>query len=196
MQALLALSRRIDALNELVGKVVAWLILAAVLLSSINALIRYTFNESSNAWLEGQWYLFSAVFLLCAGYTLRRDEHIRIDIISARLGARARAWIDVLGGLFFLLPATILIMVLSWPMVVDSYERHEMSSNAGGLLRWPAKVLIPAGLLLLAIQGISEIIKRVAFLSGRGPDPAGMTGHARPDQDKPLDTTLAEEHAA
>lgn len=191
MQGLLRLSRLIDAMNEWVGKVVAWLILVAVLLSSVNASIRYAFNTSSNAWLEGQWYLFSAVFLLCAGYTLRRNEHIRIDIVSSHLSARARAWIDVLGGLFFLLPATILIMVLSVPMVADSYERHEMSSNAGGLLRWPAKVLIPLGFLLLAIQGVSEIIKRVGFLSGHAPDPAGMTGHARP-----LDSTVADEHGA
>lgn len=195
MRLLLTFSRLVDSMSEWIGRVVAWLILAAVLLSSINASIRYTFNESSNAWLEGQWYLFSAVFLLCAGYTLRRNEHIRIDIISARLSARTRAWIDVLGGLFFMLPATILIFVLSLPMVADSYQRHEMSSNAGGLLRWPAKVLIPLGFLLLAIQGVSEIIKRVAFLSGQGPDPSGMTGHAKPGEPT-LDSTVAEEHAA
>lgn len=192
MRALLGLSRMIDTMSEWVGRIVAWLILVAVLLSSINATIRYTFNESSNAWLEGQWYLFSAVFLLCAGYTLRRNEHIRIDIISSHLSARTRAWIDLLGGLFFMLPATILIFVLSVPMVADSYERHEMSSNAGGLLRWPAKVLIPVGFALLAIQGISEIIKRIGFLTGHAPDPTRNTGHAKAE----LDSTVAEEHAA
>lgn len=191
MRMLLALSRAIDAMSEWIGRIVAWLVLVAVLLSSVNALVRYAVDESSNAWLEGQWYLFSAVFLLCAGYTLRRNEHIRIDIISSHLSARARAWIDVLGGLFFLMPATVLIFVLSLPMVADSYERHEMSSNAGGLLRWPAKVLIPIGFALLAIQGFSEIVKRVAFLTGHAPDPSGNTGHA-----KPMDSTVAEEHAA
>lgn len=195
MRALLALSRGIDALNEWVGKSVAWLVLVAVLVSSVNAIIRYAFDESSNAWLEVQWYLFSAVFLLCAGYTLRRDEHIRIDIVTGRMSAKTRAWIDLLGGLFFLLPAAVLIMVLSWPMVLDSYARHEFSPNAGGLLRWPAKILIPLGFFLLAIQGVSEIIKRIAFLSGRGPDPTGMTGHDRPAE-TPAETTVAEEHGA
>ena len=191
MRSLLTLSRGIDAMNEWVGKLVAWLILAAVVLSSGNACIRYLFNASSNAWLEGQWYLFAAVFLLCSGYTLRRNEHIRIDIISSRLGVRARTWIDILGGLFFMLPATILIMVLSLPMVLDSYERHEMSSDSGGLLRWPAKILIPVGFLLLAVQGLSELIKRFAFLAGQAPDPANDTGHHQP-----LETIPAEEHAA
>ena len=137
MRALLALSRGIDRLNEWIGTSVGWLVLVAVLVSSVNAIIRYAFDESSNAWLEVQWYLFSAVFLLCSGYTLRRNEHIRIDIVTGRMSPKVRAWIDLLGGLFFLLPAAILIMVLSWPIVVDSYARHEMSSNAGGLLRWP-----------------------------------------------------------
>jgi TRAP-type mannitol/chloroaromatic compound transport system permease small subunit len=191
MRALLALSRGIDTLNEWIGKSVAWLVLVAVLVSSVNATIRYTLDESSNAWLEVQWYLFSAVFLLCSGYTLRRNEHIRIDIVTGRMSARVRAWIDLLGGLFFLLPASVLIMVLSWPMVLDSYARHEFSPSAGGLLRWPAKILIPLGFFLLAIQGVSEIIKRVAFLAGRGPDPSGMTGH-----DRPAESTIAEEHGA
>ncbi len=194
MRALLALSSGIDRLNEWVGKSVGWLVLVAVLVSSVNAAVRYTFDESSNAWLEVQWYLFSAVFLLCAGYTLRRNEHIRIDIVTGHMSARVRAWIDLLGGLFFLLPASVLIMVLSWPMVMDSYARHELSPSAGGLLRWPAKILIPLGFFLLAIQGVSEIIKRAAFLAGRGPDPSGMTGHDRPGHDRPTETTIAEEH--
>jgi TRAP-type mannitol/chloroaromatic compound transport system permease small subunit len=196
MRALLALSRGIDTLNEWIGTSVRWLVLLAVLVSSVNATLRYTLDESSNAWLEVQWYLFSAVFLLCAGYTLRRNEHIRIDIVTGRMSARVRAWIDLLGGLFFLLPASVLIMVLSWPMVLDSYTRHEFSPSAGGLLRWPAKILIPLGFFLLALQGVSEIIKRAAFLTGRGPDPSGMTGHARTGHDRPAETTVAEEHGA
>jgi TRAP-type mannitol/chloroaromatic compound transport system permease small subunit len=139
--------------------------------SSGNALVRYTFDTSSNAWLEIQWYLFSAVFLLGAGYTLLRNEHVRIDIIAGRFSARSRAVIDLIGGLCFLLPMAILIGTLAWPMVAESYMRHEMSSDAGGLLRWPAKLLIPAGFLLLALQGFSEVVKRVAFLMGRIPDP-------------------------
>lgn len=189
MRIFLEISRLIDALNSAIGRAAGWLILIAVLLSSGNATIRYIFNESSNAWLEAQWYLFSAVFLLCAGYTLQRDEHIRIDIVTGRFSPRVRAWIDLLGGLFFLLPAACLILVLSWPMFVDSYVRHEMSSDAGGLLRWPAKLLIPAGFLLLALQGVSELIKRVAFLTGHGPDPSRRSGHAR------IETVEGQEHA-
>jgi TRAP-type mannitol/chloroaromatic compound transport system permease small subunit len=186
----IAVSRMIDRTNEAIGKAAMWLVLAAVLVSSGNALIRYALNESSNGWLEAQWYLFAAVFLLCAPYTLLRNEHIRIDLLSGRLSARGRAWIDLLGGVFALLPTAILIMVLSWPMFVDSFQRHEMSSDAGGLLRWPAKLLIPAGFLLLALQGLSEIVKRAAFLGGRGPDPSRPTTHAA------LDSTIAEDRAA
>jgi TRAP-type mannitol/chloroaromatic compound transport system permease small subunit len=168
---LLRLSRAIDALNERVGHLVYWLILAAALVSAGNALVRYTFDMSSNGWLELQWYLFSAVFLLAAGYTLQHNEHVRIDVIGSRLSPRARAWIDLFGTVFFLLPMAIVIMVLSWPMVEEAYFRHEISSDAGGLLRWPVKLLIPAGFLLLTLQGMSEIIKRIAFLLGRIPDP-------------------------
>ncbi len=171
MTLLLRLSRAIDALNDRVGGLVSWLVLAAVVVSAGNALVRYAFDVSSNGWLELQWYLFSAVFLLAAGYTLRHNEHVRIDVINSHLPAKWRAAIDLVGGLFFLLPMAVIIMVLSWPMLVDSYARHEMSSDAGGLLRWPAKLLIPAGFLLLTLQGVSEIIKRIAFLAGYIPDP-------------------------
>jgi TRAP-type mannitol/chloroaromatic compound transport system permease small subunit len=171
VNVLLRLSRGIDALNERVGHLVYWLILAAALVSAGNALVRYTFDMSSNGWLELQWYLFSAVFLLAAGYTLQHNEHVRIDVIGSRLSPRARAWIDLFGTVFFLLPMAIVIMVLSWPMVEEAYFRHEISSDAGGLLRWPVKLLIPAGFLLLTLQGMSEIIKRIAFLLGRIPDP-------------------------
>lgn len=174
MRGLLRLAHAMDWLSERVGRAVMWLVLVAVLVSAGNATVRYTWHTSSNAWLELQWYLYSAVFLLCAGYTLLRNEHVRIDILTGRLSARARAAIDILGGLLFLLPMAILIGVLSWPVFVDSWTRGEVSPDAGGLIRWPAKALIPLGFLLLALQGLSEIIKRIAFLRGAGPDPAGM----------------------
>ncbi len=169
---LLGISRLIDAVNDRVGRVVYWLVLVAVVVSSGNASVRYLFNTSSNAWLELQWYLFSAIFLLCAGYTLLRNEHIRIDIVSGRFSRRTQTWIDVIGTIFFLLPMSVLIMWLSWPMVVDSYVRQELSSDAGGLLRWPVKVLIPIGFFLLSAQGVSELIKRLAYLKGLISDPA------------------------
>src|SRR3954453_18206015 len=168
---LLTVSRAIDALNRHVGHAVYWLILAMVLVSAGNAMSRYLFDISSNAWLELQWYLFSAVFLLAAGYALLHNEHVRIDVIFGHLPPRARAWIDVLGGVFFLLPMAIIIMALAWPVFVASYQGNEYSSDAGGLLRWPVKLLIPVGFLLLALQGISEIVKRIAFLLGHIPDP-------------------------
>ena len=171
MRILLRLSGAIDALNERVGRLVSWLILAAVLVSAGNAIVRYVLDRSSNAWLELQWYLFSAVFLLAAGYTLRHNEHVRIDLIHSHLSPRRRAWIDLLGGIFFLLPMAIIILALAWPVFVESYVRHEVSGDAGGLLRWPIKLLIPAGFLLLALQGVSEIIKRAGFLLGHIPDP-------------------------
>lgn len=176
MLGLLSFTRAIDRLNERVGRTVMWLVLVAVLVSSANAIIRYALHTSSNAWLELQWYLFSAVFLLCAGYTLLRNEHIRIDILTARFSKRTRTWLDILGGLFFLLPMAILVGWLSWPVFMESWVRQEVSSDAGGLIRWPAKLLIPAGFLLLTLQAVSEIAKRVAFLRGAGPDPAPDKG--------------------
>jgi len=175
VQGLLAVSRLVDRVNAGIGRAVSWLILAAVLVSSINATIRYILDTSSNAWLELQWYLFAAVFLLGAGYTLLRNEHVRIDILNSRLGQRGRAWIDILGGLFFLMPMALLIMYLSWSGFIQSFRLNEMSSDAGGLLRWPARLLIPVGFFLLSAQGISEIIKRIAFLAGAGPDPTEKT---------------------
>lgn len=171
MAFLLRLSRAIDALNDRIGHLVYWLILAAVLVSAGNAVSRYLLDLSSNAWLELQWYLFSGVFLLAAGYTLRHNEHVRIDVIISHLSPRMRAWIDLIGGIFFLLPMAVIIMALAWPIFVDSFVTHEYSSDAGGLLRWPVKFLMPVGFLLLALQGVSEIIKRLAFLLGRIPDP-------------------------
>lgn len=172
MKTLLTFSRAIDWLNEHVGKLTYWLILAAVLISTGNAVVRYAFNMSSNAWLEIQWYLFSFVFLFCAGYTLLHNQHVRIDIVTGGLSPRAKAWIDILGTVFFLLPMAITIMWLSWPVFTDAYRSNEISTNAGGLLIWPGRLMVPAGFLLLVLQGLSELIKRVAFLQGLIPDPA------------------------
>ncbi len=172
MKAMLALSRWIDALNEQVGKFSYWLILAAVLVSTGNAIVRYTVDMSSNAWLEIQWYLFSFVFLFCAGYTLLHNQHVRIDIITSHLSKRAQTWIDILGTVFFLMPMAIAIMWLSWPVFIDAWDSKEVSSNAGGLLIWPGRLMLPLGFFLLILQGASELIKRVAFLRGLVPDPS------------------------
>jgi len=171
MQALLALSRLIDRMNEHIGRAVYWLVLAAVLLSAGNAIVRKIFSVSSNAYLEAQWYLFSAVFLLCAGYTLLRNEHVRIDILVGKLSAKAQAWVDIFGTVLFLLPMATLIMWLSWSYFVRAYTQNEISGSAGGLTIWPARLLLPVGFALLVLQGISELVKRVAFVTGRGPDP-------------------------
>ncbi len=179
MNILLRLSRVIDAINNGVGHLTYWLVLVAVIISAGNATVRYIFSTSSNAWLELQWYLFSAIFLLCAGYTFLKNEHIRIDVVVGRFSKRVHAWIDIFGILFFLFPMAILIMVLSWPMVVSSYDIHEMSNNAGGLLRWPVKLLVPVGFALLVLQGVSELIKRIAFLFGLIDEPGEkMHGHS------------------
>jgi TRAP-type mannitol/chloroaromatic compound transport system permease small subunit len=172
MKALLSLSRLIDSANEHIGRAVYWLVLVAVLVSAGNASIRYIFNASSNAWLEIQWYLFSAVFLFCSGYALLHNQHVRIDVISGRLSAQARAWIDIFGTVFFLLPMAIAIMWLSWPVFIEAYQRHEVSTNAGGLIIWPARLMLPIGFFLLIMQGLSELIKRIAFLRGLIPDPS------------------------
>ena len=171
MHAALSLSRAIDRLNDGIGKLAYWLVLAAVMVSSVNAVVRYSLNTSSNAWLELQWYLFSAIFLLCAGYTFLRNEHIRIDIVIGRFSRRLQTWVDIFGILVFMFPMTILIMVLSWPMFMDSFVTNEMSSDAGGLIRWPAKLLVPVGFFLLTAQGVSELIKRIAFLTGHRDEP-------------------------
>ncbi|NYT65319.1 TRAP transporter small permease subunit [Alcaligenaceae bacterium] len=171
MKALLALSSLIDTVNRFVGRAVTWLILIVVVISASNAVIRKAFNVSSNAWLELQWYLFGAIFLLAAGYTLLKNEHVRVDVLSQRLSRRTQAKIEIFGVLFFLLPAAVLILWLSWPMFMDSFVTHEQSSNAGGLLRWPAKLLIPIGFALLIAAGVSQAIKNLGFLLGMGPDP-------------------------
>jgi TRAP-type mannitol/chloroaromatic compound transport system permease small subunit len=172
MHALLRLSGLIDALTERVGRGARWLILLTALISAGNAAARYAFNLSSNAWLEIQWYLFAAVFLLCAGYALKHNQHVRVDVLSSRLSPRARAWIEIFGTVVFLLPMAGLILALSWPVFVDSWRSGEVSSNANGLALWPARLLVPAGFALLVLQGLSELIKRGAFLLGLIPDPA------------------------
>jgi TRAP-type mannitol/chloroaromatic compound transport system permease small subunit len=162
----------IDRMNERVGHLFYWLILITVLISAANAVVRKAFNYSSNGLLEIQWYLFSATFLFLAGYTLLRNEHVRIDVIAGRLSKRAQTWIDILGTLFFLFPMAILVMWLSWPVFVDAFVRNEVSTNAGGLIIWPARLLVPIGFALLVLQGLSELIKRIAFLRGLIPDPS------------------------
>lgn len=166
MKFLISISRFIDALNEKIGNAVSWALLAAVLICTGNALIRYTFNTSSNGWLEIQWYLFSAIFLLGSSATLRRNEHVRIDVISGRMSKRTQVWMDIFGFLFFLLPMTGLILYFAVPYAWGSINSQEMSSNAGGLIVWPAKLLIPVGFFLLTLQGISELIKRIGYLLG------------------------------
>ncbi|NYT35762.1 TRAP transporter small permease subunit [Allopusillimonas soli] len=171
MKAFLALSRLIDSVNSVVGRAAAWLILVAVVVSAANALIRKLFSMSSNAWLELQWYLFGAVFLLTAGYTLLRNEHVRVDVLSQHFSPRTRIKIEIFGVLLFILPAAIVIMWLSWPIFVDAFIHNEQSSNAGGLIRWPAKLLIPVGFALLVAAAVSHLIKCVAYLLGLCADP-------------------------
>ena len=166
MKALLGLARAIDALTEGVGRLVIWLVLVATLISAGNALTRYLLGASSNAWLEIQWYLFGAMFLLAAGYTLKHNGHVRIDIFYNRFGPRGRAWTDLAGGLLFLLPMALLLAWLAWPMFLEAWVTQEHSPDAGGLLRGPVKLLLPAGFGLLALQGVAEVIKRIGVLSG------------------------------
>jgi len=176
MNFLLSLSKRIDAFSEWMGRWVAWLVLFAVLISAANASMRKAFNMSSNGFLEIQWYLFAAVFLLASGYTLLRQEHVKIDVISGRFSKRTQIWIDIIGICVFLLPFTFMITKLALPLVINAYVTQEVSSNAGGLIRWPVFALLPLGMLALAIQAVSELIKRIAFLQGLVPDPTNKQG--------------------
>ena len=175
---LLRISRLIDWINERVGRGVMWLVLIAVLISAGNALVRKLFNTSSNALLEIQWYLFAAIFMLAAGYTFLRNEHVRIDILTSRLSPRAQNVVDIVGILFFLMPMAALILWLSWPIVMNSLQSGEMSQNSGGLIRWPVKMVLPIGLGLLLLQAVSELIKRIAFVTGQGPNPMLRGGSA------------------
>ena len=182
MNAWLALSRWIDGLSTKVGRIVYWLVLVVSLISAFNAAMRFTIDYSSNAWLEIQWYLFSAIFLLGGGYTLLRNEHVRIDVVSAHLSPRTRAWIDIFGLLLFVMPLCVMLVVLGVPYARFSYAVGEVSSNAGGLIRWPAKALIPLGFALLGLQAVSELIKRVAYLAGRIDDPNERKGHSAEEE--------------
>jgi TRAP-type mannitol/chloroaromatic compound transport system permease small subunit len=177
MQALLTFSRGIDWITERIGRAVGWLLLAAVLISTGNAIIRKAFSMSSNAFLEAQWYLFAAVFLLGAGYVFLHDQHVRIDVIAGRFSRKVQVAIDIVGILLFLLPLCAFIVWTALPSVTTAYNSGEMSANPGGLIRWPLYVLVPIGFVLLAVQALSELIKRLAFLVGAGPDP-----HAKPEQ--------------
>lgn len=189
MTLLLKLSQLIDWINERVGKGAFWLILLMTVISAGNATYRFIFNDSSNGWLEIQWYLFAAVFLLCAPYTLQKNEHVRIDVISSNFGPRGLAMIDIFGTLFFLLPMVVTVVWLSLPLVLESYHIDEYSANAGGLLRWPVKILLPVGFILLALQGISELIKRIAYLAGKIEDPNSK--HKGPTPEEELAAAIA-----
>jgi len=171
MAGLLALSRAIDRANEFIGKSVSWLILLAILVSAANAVIRKVFDTSSNAWLELQWYLFGAAFMLAAAYTLKQNEHIRIDIVYGLFSRRVQHWIDLLGHILFLMPFVTLMVIYFVPYVSLSIRSGEMSNNSGGLIVWPAKAILLVGFFLLALQGISEIIKKIAIMRGVLDDP-------------------------
>lgn len=186
MQALLSLSRAIDRLNAFIGKYSIWLIFAATFISAANAIVRKVFDTSSNGFLEVQWYLFAWSFLIAAGYTLLHREHVRIDVINSRLSKTAQVWIDIIGFALFLTPLCLTILWLSMPVVIQMYQSGEMSGNPGGLIRWPVWAAIPVGITLLMLQGWSELIKRIAFLTGHGPDPMGKLA------DKSAEEELAE----
>jgi TRAP-type mannitol/chloroaromatic compound transport system permease small subunit len=190
MPFLLKISRLIDAFSDLVGKLAMWLILATTLISAGNAIVRKIFDTSSNAFLEIQWYLFAAVFMLGGGYAFLRNAHVRIDFVSSKFSARGRNWVDVIGIVVFLFPLCYMMATLAWPLFANAYESKEMSSNAGGLIRWPVFLLIPVGFAVLALQGVSELIKRIAFLTGNGPD---ALAHDGPSDEELLAQQLLEE---
>lgn len=193
MRGLLRVSAWIDALNQRVGRAVMWLVLLAVVVSAGNAAVRKAFDTSSNAWLEIQWYLFSAVFLLAAGYTLLQQGHVRIDVLLGRFGRRTQTWVECFGIVFFLLPFVALVIDLVLPLVARAYVSGETSSNAGGLIRWPVYALVPLGFALLGLQGVSELVKRAAFLAGCGPDPGRRP--AEPTAEEQLAAQIRAERA-
>ena len=190
MKGLLKLSGVIDAINEALGRITLWLVLASVLISAGNAIVRKAFNVSSNAWLEIQWYLFAGVFMLGVGYVMLKNAHVRIDFISARLSKRSNAIIDAVGIVVFTIPLAIIMIDLGWPIFERAWTSGEMSQNAGGLIRWPVLLLVPVGFLVLATQAVSELIKRVAFLTGHRAEPFSVEHEKTPEE------LLAEELAA
>jgi TRAP-type mannitol/chloroaromatic compound transport system permease small subunit len=183
MNPLLGFSRLIDAITERIGKAVSWLILVAVLVSAGNAVIRKVFNVSSNAWLEAQWYLFGAAFMFAAAYTLSQNEHIRIDVVYGMFSRRVQHWIDLFGHIFFLMPFVLLMLYYLVPYVRMSYVSGEVSSSAGGLIIWPAKAILLFGFILLALQGVSEIIKKIAIMTGNMDDPTPYVPSHAPLED-------------
>ncbi|MFH5925821.1 TRAP transporter small permease subunit [Roseomonas xinghualingensis] len=182
MKPLLAFSRVVDDINALLGRAADWMTLLACLISAGNAFMRYGISYSSNAWLEVQWYLFAGMVMLGASYTLYRNEHVRVDIVFGNVSERTRLWIDVFGIVVFLLPAMALLAWMTWPFFLDSWQRTEGSQNAGGLLRWPVKLLMPVGFFLITLQGISELIKRIALLRGLRPASEAVVNYERPLQ--------------
>ena len=194
MQPLLKLSSLIDEINHRVGKATTWLILIVVVISAGNAVMRYAVNWSSNGLLEIQWYLFSAIFLLCSGYVLLNNEHIRIDVIAGRLSPRTQNWIDVFGIIAFLLPMALITLSLSWPVFINAWDSGEGSPNPGGLIRWPVRLMLPIGFLLLTLQALSELIKRVAFLTGHGPNPLDKV--KGPTAEEELAAVIKQHHIA
>ena len=197
MQAFLKLSKAVDWLNSLIGKYVIWLILGSTVISAINAIVRKVFNTSSNAYLEIQWYLFAASFQIAAGYTLLNGEHVKIDVVSSKLSKRAQIWIDVFGFTVFLIPFCLAILWFSIPFVIKGYNSGEMSSNAGGLIRWPVYAMLPLGFALLLLQAVSELIKRLAFLQGLIEDPTNKKVEKTAEEElAEAIVKLAEEKAA
>jgi TRAP-type mannitol/chloroaromatic compound transport system permease small subunit len=183
MGPLLAFSRMVDSVNARFGRAADWCVLLACALSAGNAFLRYGFSLGSNAWLEGQWYLFAAVVMLGGSYTLFRNEHVRVDVVYGALPERARMWVDVIGISLFLLPAMALLAWMTWPFFLDSWMRGETSSSPGGLIRWPVKLLMPLGFALITAQGVSELIKRIALLRGIAvPEGRIHASYARPEQ--------------
>jgi TRAP-type mannitol/chloroaromatic compound transport system permease small subunit len=183
MNALLKFSKAVDWLNGQIGKYVIWLILASTVISAVNAIVRKAFNVGSNAFLEVQWYLFAASFLIASAYTLLNGEHVKIDVISSKLSKRAQIWIDVVGFTFFLTPVCMAILYYSIPFFLKGYQTGEMSSNAGGLIRWPVYAMMPLGFGLLLLQGWSELIKRIAFLQGLIEDPTVKKVEKTPEEE-------------
>lgn len=186
LKALLKFSQFVDAITEFIGKSIIWVVLVMTLISAGNATMRYTINYSSNAFLEIQWYLFSLIFLLGAGYTFKKNEHVRIDIILHRFSKRTQAGIDIFGIIFFMMPMAIAIMWMSWPIFVLAFQDNEVSSNAGGLVVWPVRLIVPIGFFLLVLQGISELIKRIGFLLGLCPDPTEKPHTPTPEEELAL----------
>lgn len=193
MKLLLQLSRLVDRLGEGVGKLAMWAILLTTLISAGNAIVRKLFGVSSNAWLEIQWYLFAAVFMLGGGFAFLRNAHVRIDFLSSRFSARTRNWVDVAGIVIFVFPLCYMMITMGWPLFMQAWESGEMSSNAGGLIRWPVYLLIPLGFALLMLQSASELVKRIAFITGQGPDALDHTG---PSETELLAKEIAEAEKA